>query len=148
MSIVSEMSTYVSGSLEPSQRLGISKGSMPSASSSWNIGRDGASGMTDDRASMPAARWSEWLMYRFPDQSRAGSGATITSGRRRRTSRVTLRRVSSVTSSIPSTSPRNVTLRTPSTSAAARCSRSRMGRICSRVAPGSLLPAEPSVMTT
>ena len=81
-------------------------------------------------------------MYRFPDHRRDGSGATMTSGRSRRTSRVTFRRVSSVTSSIPSTSPRNVTLFTPSTSAAARCSRSRMGRSSSRVAPGSLEPAE------
>ena len=46
--------------------------------------------------------------------------------------------------------PRRGTSRSsrPSTSAAARCSRSRTGAISARVIPGSFEPADPSVMTT
>ena len=72
----------------------------------------------------------------------------MTSGRSRRTSRQTLRRVSGVTSSMPSGSPRIVTERTPKISAAARCSRSRTTAISGLVRPGSLEPAEPSVTIT
>ena len=87
-------------------------------------------------------------MYPLPYHRREGSGATITSGRIRRTSRVTFRLVSGVTSRKPSSSPRNVTDVTPRISAAARISRSRTGRIASRVVPGSFEPADPSVMHT
>ncbi len=54
-SIVSVMSTYVSGSRVTSQSAGISKGSSPSSRSSGNISRVGESGITADRASAPAA---------------------------------------------------------------------------------------------
>src|SRR3954453_10726970 len=148
VSIVPVMSTNASASAVASQRFGTSNGSRPSPRSSGNIGRVGASGITTVSASRPACLWSQWFTYSLPYHSRDGSGATITSGRRRRTSRQTFRRVSRLTSSIPSTSPRKVTLLTPRISAAARCSRSRTGAISSRVLPGSFDPAEPSVMIT
>src|SRR6266508_2790515 len=110
-SIVLVMSTYVSGSSVDNQRFGTSYGSNPPSRSSGNWGREGASGMTAHSASSPTARWSAWLMYRRPNHSLEGSGATSTSGRSRRTSRVTALRVSKFTSSIPSGKFRNVTVR-------------------------------------
>src|SRR5207248_2093324 len=62
MSIVSVMSTKRSGSSAESHRFGISNGSNPSSRSSSNWGRVGASGITAQSASSPAALWSARLM--------------------------------------------------------------------------------------
>src|SRR5919106_611700 len=126
---------------------------MPSCSSSWNITRVGASGITAERASSPAALWSEWLMYPLPCQRRDGSGATITSGRRRRTSRVTFRRVSAFTSRNPSSSPRNVTVATSMNSASsgwANSTRAREKVITAgyRLAPRTRLYPAPELADT
>src|SRR3989442_9752899 len=146
------MSTNVSTSPPPHagiQRFPISNGSTPSSSSSENLRRVDASGFTTARQIRPTARWSAWLTYRrSSSHRRLGSGATSTSGRNLRTSRVMARRRSRVTSTIPSSTPRNTHSSTPRTSHAARCSIWRISASSSRRAPGSFEPADPSVTHT